>query len=87
MNLRIRDELQLKRYRKLSPAKKRVVDEILGRHLKACKREKVEPEVEATFREAIDIALAGSWEPDKPIEVEGPRWQYDVYVSPSKEAA
>lgn len=87
MNLRIRDELQLKRYRKLSPARKKVVDEIVARHLRACRKEKVEPEVEATFREAIDIALAGSWEPDQPLEIEGPRWQYDVYVSPSKEAA
>ena len=87
MNIRIKDELQLKRYRKLAPAKKKVVDEILKRHLKACLKEKVEPEIEATFREAIDIALAGRWEPDRPAEIEGPRWQYSVYVSPSKEAA
>ena len=52
-----------------------------------CRREKVEPELEASFREAIDMAIVGSWEPDQPLEIEGPRWQYDVYVSPSKEAA
>jgi len=87
MNLKIRDELQLKRYHKLSPEHKGVVDEILKRHVRACLREKVEPELEATFREAIDMALAGSWEPDQPIEIEGPRWQYPVYVSPTREAA
>ena len=87
MNLRIKDELQLKRYHKLSDAKKKVVNEIVTRHIRACRREKVEPELEATFREAIDMALVGTWEPDQPIEIEGPRWQYDVYVSPSKEAA
>jgi len=87
MNLRIKDELQLKRYHKLSDAKKKVVNEILTRHIRACRREKVEPELEATFREAIDMAIVGTWEPDQPLEIEGPRWQYDVYVSPSKEAA
>ncbi len=87
MNLRIKDELQLKRYHKLADGKKQVVNEILTRHLRACRREKVEPELEATFREAIDMAIVGSWEPDQPLEIEGPRWQYDVYVSPSKEAA
>jgi hypothetical protein len=87
MNLRIKDELQLKRYHKLSDVKKKVVNEILTRHIRACRREKVEPELEATFREAIDMAIVGTWEPDRPLEIEGPRWQYDVYVSPSKEAA
>jgi len=87
MNLRIKDELQLKRYYKLTPARKSVVAEIVKRHIRACRREKVEPELDATFREAIDMALAGSWEPDQPLDIEGPRWQYDVYISPSKEAA
>jgi hypothetical protein len=87
MNLRIKDELQLKRYHKLTDVRKRVVNEIVARHLRACQREKVEPEIEATFREAIDMAISGGWEPDQPLEIEGPRWRYDVYVSPSKEAA
>ena len=87
MNLRIKDELQVKRYHKLTAARKIVVDEIVTRHIRACRREKVEPELEATVREAIDMALAGSWEPDQPLEIEGPRWQYDVYVSPSKKEA
>jgi len=87
MNLKIKDELQLKRYHKLPDGKKKVVNEIVTRHIRACRREKVEPELEATFREAIDMALVGTWEPDQPLEIEGPRWQYDVYVSPSKEAA
>jgi len=87
MNLKIRDEFQLKRYRKLAPEQKSVVDEILKRHLRACLREKVEPELEATLREAIDMALAGSWEPDQPVEIEGPRWRYPLYVSPTREAA
>jgi hypothetical protein len=87
MKVTIRDEFQLKRYHKLTPEKKSVVDEILKRHLRACQREKVEPELEATLREAIDMALAGSWEPDRPIEIEGPRWRYPLYVSPTREAA
>lgn len=41
MNLRIKDELQLKRYHKLADGKKQVVNEILTRHLRACRREKV----------------------------------------------
>lgn len=87
MKVTIRDEFQLKRYHKLTPEKKSVVDEILKRHLRACQREKVEPELEATLREAIDMALVGSWEPDQPIEIEGPRWRYPLYVSPTREAA
>lgn len=87
MNYKIRDELQLHRYKKLSPEQQAQVDKSVQRHLAACAKLGVVPETEATFKEAIDIVAAGNWEADRPLEKAGSRWQYDVYVSPLREAA
>jgi hypothetical protein len=83
----IKDELQRRRYRKLSPAKKAKVDEIVQRHLSACAKLGVAPETGAVVREAIDLVLAGNWESDGQPEAAEPRWRYEAYVSPRKEAA
>ncbi|HZS05057.1 MAG TPA: hypothetical protein VFD58_09505 [Blastocatellia bacterium] len=87
MVIKIKDELQLNRYKKLSPGKRAKVDQIIKRHLAACAELKVEPETELTFREAIDMVSNGKWEPDRPVERPDLHWQYQVYVSPRKEAA
>jgi hypothetical protein len=46
MNFKIKDEAQLRRYHKLSPADRVKVDQIINRHLAACARLDVEPEYE-----------------------------------------
>jgi hypothetical protein len=81
----IKDELQLRRYRKLSPARKAKVDEIIQRHISACAKLGLMPETGTVFREAIDLVLAGDWEPDRQPEAAGPRYRYEVYISPRKE--
>jgi hypothetical protein len=87
MNYKIRDEIQLHRYKKLSPEQQTQVDQTVQRHLAACTKVGVVPETEATFKEAIDLVLAGNWEADRPLEKPETRWQYQVYVSPLREAA
>ena len=87
MNFRIKDKEQLRRYRALSPADRLKVDQILKRYFDACAKVGVEPEAEATFREAIDMVVSGNWEPDRRWERPEVRWHYDTYISPIKEAA
>lgn len=87
MNYKIKDELQLHRYRKLSSAEQAQVDSTLKRHLSACRSLGVEPEIEPTFKEAIDLVVAGNWEPDRPLDKMETRWHYDVYSPPLREAA
>jgi hypothetical protein len=87
MNYKIRDELQLRRYQKLSEEARTQVDQTVERHLAACRKLGVTPETEATFKEAIDLVMAGNWEPDRPLERPEGRWQYTVYTPPLREAA
>jgi hypothetical protein len=87
MNFKIKDEAQLRRYHKLSPADRVKVDQIMNRYLDACARLDVEPETEASFREAIDMVVSGNWEPDRGFDRPDPRWRYETYTSPIKEAA
>lgn len=87
MNYEIRDELQLHRYKKLSPEQQSHVDQTVRRHLAACTKLGVVPETETTIKEAIDMVMTGRWETDRPLEKPEVRWQYDVYVSPLREAA
>ncbi|MBL8204541.1 MAG: hypothetical protein JNM09_09955 [Blastocatellia bacterium] len=87
MNYKIRDELQLHRYQKLSSAQQSQVDQTVQRHLMACAKLGVVSETEATFKEAIDMVTAGRWEPDRPLEKQEGRWHYDVYTAPLREAA
>lgn len=87
MNYKIRDELQLHRYKKLSSEQQTQVDQTVQRHLAACRKLGVTPETEATFKEAIDLVMAGNWEADHPPQRPETRWHYDVYVSPVREAA
>jgi hypothetical protein len=87
MSYKIKDEVQLRRYRGLSPEKRAKVDQTMARYLKACVELDVEPEIEVTFREAIDLVVTGRWEPDRPLERPEPHWQYDVYTPPGKDEA
>ncbi|HEX4950302.1 MAG TPA: hypothetical protein VFZ34_26795 [Blastocatellia bacterium] len=87
MNYQIRDELQLHRYKKLTSAQQARVDRTVLRHIAACAKLGVAPEAEPTFKEAIDIVLAGNWEADRPLDKMETRWHYDVYTSPLREAA
>ncbi len=87
MNYIIRDELQLRRYQKLPAIEQKQVDETIRRHLTACEKLGVVPETEATFKEAIDLVMAGKWEPERPLEKPEGRWYYDVYTTPRGEAA
>lgn len=87
MKLSKRDEALRRRYEKLSSADQAKVDQIIKRHKAACMAMRVEPDIDGTFREAIDIVSSGMWEPDAPVDRPEHRWQYQVYVSPLKEAA
>ena len=87
MNIKIKDETQLRRYRKLSPAKRAKVNQIVKRYLKACAELEVEPEIEVTLREAIDMVMTGKWEPDRSWEKPEARRHYDVYTPPCKDEA
>jgi hypothetical protein len=78
---------QRRRYRQLSAAHRAKVDQIVKRHIAACAEFKVNPEIEPTLREAIDLVLAGAWEPDPQPRGMEPRWRYEVYIAPKKEAA
>ena len=87
MKYTVRDDIQRHRYQKLSSAQQLQVDQVIERHLAACKKMDVVPEIEPTFKEAIDMVVNGKWEEDRPIERTGVRWHYDVYTSPLREAA
>ena len=87
MNFKIKDEAQLRRYHKLSSDDKAKVHRIMSRYMAACAKLDVDLETEASFREAIDMVVSGNWEPDRESERPDPRWRYDTYVSPIKEAA
>ena len=87
MNFKIKDEAQLRRYRNLSPDDQAKVDQIMNRYLAACARLDVELETEASFREAIGMVVSGNWEPERELDRPDPRWRYETYISPVKEAA
>ena len=87
MNFKIKDEVQLRRYHKLTPANRAKVDQIMKRYIDACAELDVEPEIEVTFREAIDMVISGNWEPDREWERPDPPWRYETYIPPIKEAA
>jgi hypothetical protein len=87
MNFKIKDAAQLRRYHKLSPADQAKVDQIMTRYLAACAKLDVEPETEASFREAINMVVSGNWEPDYESDRPDPRWRYETYIPPIKEAA
>ena len=87
MNFKIKDEAQLRRYRKLSPDDQAKVDQIMNRYLAACAKLNVELETEASFREAIGMVVSGNWEPDREWERPDPPWRYETYIPPIKEAA
>ncbi|MCI0666242.1 MAG: hypothetical protein L0220_34755 [Acidobacteria bacterium] len=87
MKIKIKDEVRLRRYRKLSPTKRAKVDQIVKRYLKSCAALEVEPEIEVVFREAIDLVVTGRWEPDRPWEKPEARRHYDVYTPPRKDEA
>lgn len=87
MNFKMKDEAQLRRYRGLSSADRAKVDQIMKRYLAACAKLDVEPETEASFREAIDMVVSGRWEPERESDHPAPRWRYETYIPPIKEAA
>jgi hypothetical protein len=87
MNFKIKDEAQLRRYRNLSPDDRAKVDQIMKRYLAACAKLDVELETEASFREAIDMVVSGKWEPERELGHPDPRWRYETYIQPIKEAA
>lgn len=87
MSFKIKDEAQLRRYRELSPDNRAKVDLIMNRYLAACAKGDVEPEIEPSFREAIDMVVSGKWEPDREPDRPDPRWCYETYITPIKEAA
>jgi hypothetical protein len=87
MNFKIKDEAQLRRYRKLSPDDQAKVDQIMNRYLAACAKLDVELETEASFREAIGMVVSGNWEPERELDRPDPRWRYETYIPPVKEAA
>lgn len=83
----IKDKNQRERYRRLSPTEQEQVMQIIKRHLRACAKQGAPAELEATFREAIELVIHKQWEPDRKWERPEVRWHYDVYTAPSKEAA
>ena len=87
MTFIIKDELLRHRYKKLAPQQQAQVEEIIKRHVTACKKLGVEPEIDPTCKEAIDMVVAGNWEVEQPLERPGVRWHYDVYTPPLREAA
>ena len=87
MNFKIKDEAQLRRYRKLSLADRAKVDQVMKRYLAACVKLDVELETEPSFREAIDMVVSGNWEPDRESDRPDPSWRYETYIPPIKEAA
>jgi hypothetical protein len=87
MNFKIKDKAQLRRYSNLSPDDRAKVDQIMKRYLAACARLDVEHETEVSFREAIDMVVSGNWEPDRESDRPHPRWRYETYIPPIKEAA
>jgi hypothetical protein len=87
MNFKIKDEAQLRRYHKLSPADRAKVDQIMKRYLAACAKLDVEIETEPSFREAIDMVVSGNWEPERELDRPDPLWRYETYITPIKEAA
>ena len=87
MNFKIKDEAQLRRYRKLSPDDRAKVDQIMNWYQAACAKLDVELETEASFREAIDMVVSGNWEPDRESDRPDARWRYETYIPPIKEAA
>jgi hypothetical protein len=87
MNFNIKNEAQLRRYHKLSPADRAKVDKIMNRYLAACAKLDVELETEASFREAIDIVVSGNWEPERKLDRPDLRWSYETYIPSIKEAA
>jgi hypothetical protein len=87
MNFKIKDEAQLRRYRGLSPDDRAKVDQIMKQYLAACAKLDVETETDAPFREAIDMVVSGNWEPDREPDRPDPRWSYETYIPPIKEAA
>jgi len=87
MNFKIKDKAQLRRYHKLSHADRAKVDQLMNRYLAACAKLDVELEIEVSFREAIDMVVSGNWEPDRELDHPAPRWRYETYIPPIKEAA
>ncbi len=87
MDIKAKNEAQLRRYRKLSLADRAKVDQIMKRYLAACAKLNVELETEASFREAIDMVVSGNWEPDRESDRPAPQWRYETYTTPIREAA
>jgi hypothetical protein len=87
MDIKAKNEAQLRRYRKLSLADRTKVDQIMNRYLAACAKLNVELETEASFREAIDMVVSGNWEPDRELDRPAPQWRYETYTTPISEAA
>jgi len=87
MYFKAKNESQLRRYRKLSPADRAKVDQIMNRYLAACAKLNVELETEASFREALDMVVSGNWEPDRESDRPAPQRRYETYITPIKEAA
>ncbi|MFN0119921.1 MAG: hypothetical protein ACKV2V_05410 [Blastocatellia bacterium] len=87
MKINKRDAALRQRYELLSPEQREQVNQIVRRHVEACATMKVEPEIDVTLREAIDLVNTGNWEPDRPWGEPELRRQYQVYVTPIKEAA
>jgi hypothetical protein len=85
MSIKVKDGPQLRLYHQLSLANQATVDRMVEQYLKACAALGVEPEVEVTFREAVDMVVKGNWEPDQPRERSEPRWQYGVYIPPHRD--
>jgi hypothetical protein len=87
MDFKAKNEAQLRRYRKLSPADRAKVDQIMNRYLAACAKLNVELETEASFREAIDMVVSGNWDPDRESYRPDPQRRYETYITPIEEAA
>jgi hypothetical protein len=84
MSTRIKNE-RLRRYQKLSLTKRIKVNQMVERYTKACAALEIEPEIDAAFREAIDMVVKGKWEPDQPWERLEPHRQYGIYTPPHQE--
>lgn len=87
MDIKAKNEAQLRRYRKLSLADRAKVDQIMKRYLAACAKLNVELETEASFREAIDMVVSGKWDPDRESYRPDPQRRYETYITPIKKAA
>jgi hypothetical protein len=83
----IKDVKQRNRYQQLTPAEQEQVMQIVKRHIAACARQNAPAELEATFREAIELVTNHDWEPEQKWERAEPFRRYDVYLPPIKEAA